>query len=491
MHICLLPTETLLDIFANIRGQRGSSRGRATIAALARTCRKFKEPALDTLWEHTIGFEPFISCLPDDVVKRTTKWVSLKRHLFSGEWKIFAQYAHRVRSLIIYDVDLDMISDRVVQALVSMPSLLPKLRELQWWDERESFFPLLRALLVPTVRSMKFGSGLYSYEPWTSSFAKSTLLASLGARCPSAQELVCAYADDSHAICEFVCDWKELSHLRTGILNTQSLRHLALLPSLKSLHFRIHGFDDTQSSTTVTMLRFLSCRSVVLSLGDDIEIEYPQDPLDDSELPLGSLDIPDLMVSFSECFSPTLEYISIDFSLSYGSLNEPYLALGFHAVAPLLLFSRLTTLKLAWFCTSTIDDATLKKMAQSWPQIKEFRFGSITTNSPSLTFMGLVHLIQHCRHLRDISMCFRACSIDTSCEPFSKTIPNKKITSISLGHSPITDPIAVACQLHELLPHLTTVGTYRKSEDFNCDWKRVNKYLAALAEDAKTREKLG
>ncbi|OAX41712.1 hypothetical protein K503DRAFT_797776 [Rhizopogon vinicolor AM-OR11-026] len=352
MHICLLPTETLLDIFANIRGQRGSRRDRATIAALARTCRKFKEPALDTLWEHTYGFEPFISCLPDDVVKRTTKWVSLKRHLFSGEWKIFAQYAHRVRSLIIYDFDLDMISERVVQALVSMPSLLPKLRELQWWDERESFFPLLRALLVPTVRSMKFGSGLYLYEPWTSSFAKSTLLASLGARCPSVQELVCAYADDSHAIREFVCGWKELSHLRTGVLNTQSLRNLALLPSLKSLHFRIHGFDDTPSSSTVTfasqlhevyitanaphfftrhlrMLRFLSCRSVVLCLGDDVEIQYPQDPLDDSELPPGSLDIPDLMVSFSECFSPALEYISIDFSLYYGSLDEPLLRLAF------------------------------------------------------------------------------------------------------------------------------------------------------------------
>ncbi|KAG1808214.1 uncharacterized protein BJ212DRAFT_1281054 [Suillus subaureus] len=34
---------------------------------LARTCRTFKEPALDILWENIDGFEPLISCLPEGV----------------------------------------------------------------------------------------------------------------------------------------------------------------------------------------------------------------------------------------------------------------------------------------------------------------------------------------------------------------------------------------------------------------------------------------
>jgi len=70
MHICLLPVEILLDIFASIdSGRRGwdTTRNMSTVAVLARTCRKFKEPALDTLWKDVTGFKPLILCLPGGV----------------------------------------------------------------------------------------------------------------------------------------------------------------------------------------------------------------------------------------------------------------------------------------------------------------------------------------------------------------------------------------------------------------------------------------
>ena len=64
MHICLLPVEVLLNIFASIdRDRPGSDPNVSTLAVLARTCRKFKEPALDTLWKDVIGFRPLILCL--------------------------------------------------------------------------------------------------------------------------------------------------------------------------------------------------------------------------------------------------------------------------------------------------------------------------------------------------------------------------------------------------------------------------------------------
>jgi hypothetical protein len=40
-----------------------------TIAALARTCRIFKEPALDVLWRDIKGIRPLLSCLPESVVR--------------------------------------------------------------------------------------------------------------------------------------------------------------------------------------------------------------------------------------------------------------------------------------------------------------------------------------------------------------------------------------------------------------------------------------
>jgi hypothetical protein len=63
-----LPTEILLYIFAIYKDS--SDYSRATLAALAGTCRKFKEPALDTLWKDITGFKPFISCLPGGVTEK-------------------------------------------------------------------------------------------------------------------------------------------------------------------------------------------------------------------------------------------------------------------------------------------------------------------------------------------------------------------------------------------------------------------------------------
>jgi len=54
MRVCLLPAEILLEIFATFATIYEDSEfiqvSHATIAALARTCRTFNEPALDTLW---------------------------------------------------------------------------------------------------------------------------------------------------------------------------------------------------------------------------------------------------------------------------------------------------------------------------------------------------------------------------------------------------------------------------------------------------------
>jgi hypothetical protein len=192
-------------------------------------------------------------------------------------------------------------------------------------------------------------------------------------------------------------------------------------------------------------------------------------------------DIPDLMVSLSGCFSPTiLEQICF-----YSEQKQP-LDLRFDAIAPLLSFSRLTKLDFNGFYTETIDDDALGIMAQSWPQLEEFLFGATAVgwdqNVPSLTFTGLVHLIQHCCYLRNIALFFSARPIDIRCELFCATIPNDKITSISVGMSPITDPITIACQLHILLPNLTRI--FYKEEQ----WIEAEESLPVLAESAKMRD---
>ncbi|OJA15393.1 hypothetical protein AZE42_11046, partial [Rhizopogon vesiculosus] len=478
---CLLLTEILLDIFTAIREDPQRLHPRATIAALAITCRTFKEPALG-------------------VVARLSRTLWLVRPLSIGDWGVFARYAPRIQSLTVDRFELDKISDpRVQQALTSSSALLPNLRSLLWTDNQDRFLPLLHTLLGAGIRSLTLHSDLY-YKPWGHPTpAKSILLASIGARCPSIQEFDCEYGnseESSRVVLKAVCGWHKLVHLSTGALNPQALAHLASLPSLRSLHFVSYDdFDaDMQSNCIPTFafkldkvsitvpshshhirrlrnVRFLSCRSTALYIDRRKQ-----------GLHHGPVDVPDLVISFSECFSPNIDHVKPD----EGVLDDHRFAFGFGMVAPLLQFSRLTKLDLNWLCTSDVDDEALKTIVQFWPQLEEFYFGGGCDwlIMPHVSFTGLVHLIQHCQRLSRIKMRFSACPIDTDTESFSTTIPNEKLTYLFVGISPIVDPIVVACQLNALLPnlaHVTRSDYYDfllcREPPFADEWDKVDQYL--------------
>ncbi|KAG2345497.1 hypothetical protein BDR05DRAFT_960390, partial [Suillus weaverae] len=251
MHICLLPPEILLHIFAIYQEDYGLLGSRATLASLARTCKTFKEPALDILWQDLDGLEPLLSCLvaylPEGVSDKNTRGtLTLNRPILNKEWSFINRYTQRVHSLRVFTVQLDPIDDRIVEALVSAPSpLLPNLRGLSWHDDRERFVPLLRALLGPTITSLQLDGGSSSHP----SFAKAALLASLGVRCPCIRELECFYdgvdsEEITDAICEALCGLKELLRLETDVFNTQALLHLAFLPSLEYLHLVLSAYNS-------------------------------------------------------------------------------------------------------------------------------------------------------------------------------------------------------------------------------------------------------
>ncbi|KAG1757131.1 hypothetical protein EDB19DRAFT_13386 [Suillus lakei] len=210
-------------------------------------------------------------------------------------------------------------------------------------------------------------------------------------------------------------------------------------------------------------VRFPSCRPVHVDLSnlDDFSYDGRRPP----DFPYNPLDIPSLIVSISECFSPALETLHFDFDpeftsfIEQGALANPGLAPGFDAVAPLLAFSRLTHLQLGCICF-LIDDASLKTITQSWPQLENFGFGEaghIPVPS-SLTFVGLAHLIHHCRRLHTIEISFCAFEVDINSESFPTTIPNERIIELFVNMSPIVSPIAVASQLQRLMPKLATSG---------------------------------
>jgi len=108
----------------------------------------------------------------------------------------------------------------------------------------------------------------------------------------------------------------------------------------------------------------------------------------------------------------------------------------------------------------------------------------------TIDYLHRIHLIQYCHYLRYIAVVFHACLIDNKPEPFSKTIPNEKITTISVGNSPIDVPSAVACQLHTLLPNLYEVYyLHDPSLPFKRRWARVMAFLEVLVEGTEMKQK--
>ncbi|KAG1757077.1 hypothetical protein EDB19DRAFT_2019977 [Suillus lakei] len=380
MHVCLLPIEILLHIFAIYKDW--NAKHCVTLAALARTCRKFKEPALDILWKDINGFEPLILCLPEGVSnKNVLGKLTLKRPLVNGEWELLYQYARRIHSFRVLPDELDMIDDRVMQSLISAPlptPLLPNLRSLRWYDGQGHYLPLLCTLLGSTsITFLRLGS------MWAPSFANSALLASLGARCPSLRELHCACGGDSEgsedAIFEALCSLRGLSRLGARVFNTRELLRLASLPSLKYLDldlraYNINGTPSNSTPTNFSQLNQVHITALSLSVVNHClnNVHFPScqsvwvhfDCIDEDDDP-GVLhdpwDIPDLIVSLSECFSPALEELrfifdpDFEFTSEENTLVNPSFALDFNMIAPLLSFSRLTDVQLDWMCTLAID----------------------------------------------------------------------------------------------------------------------------------------
>ncbi|KAJ7226753.1 hypothetical protein GGX14DRAFT_488260, partial [Mycena pura] len=71
-------------------------RYRPDLAALARTCKIFKEPALDALWRSQHTLDNILRLLPSNA------WSHIIRRIEQREWKIPLTYSRRVRSLSLF-----------------------------------------------------------------------------------------------------------------------------------------------------------------------------------------------------------------------------------------------------------------------------------------------------------------------------------------------------------------------------------------------------
>ncbi|KAF8434279.1 hypothetical protein L210DRAFT_3553512, partial [Boletus edulis BED1] len=102
MHHALEINETILNIFDHCDYMYGGRRWRdnPTLASLARTCRAFKEPALNLLWEELLNLSPLAQCLPEaSHFINDEDLYSFSRPLTQTEWDTLQSYTCRIRSI--------------------------------------------------------------------------------------------------------------------------------------------------------------------------------------------------------------------------------------------------------------------------------------------------------------------------------------------------------------------------------------------------------
>jgi hypothetical protein len=135
MHQCLQIVEIVSLICSNVDNQfpptpqRCAARNLLDLAALARTCTMFREPALNTLWREQYSLAPFLNLMPDNLFESSKgrlydrRWVShivtvwhlriilphltcplvqrLSRPIVATDWSRAPVYTSRVKELFL------------------------------------------------------------------------------------------------------------------------------------------------------------------------------------------------------------------------------------------------------------------------------------------------------------------------------------------------------------------------------------------------------
>ncbi|KAI0333314.1 hypothetical protein GY45DRAFT_328476 [Cubamyces sp. BRFM 1775] len=235
----------------------------ATLANLARTCRAFSEPALDTLWRRMDRLAPFIfvfSCAEEV----TSDLFGLPEYRLRGEaseaeWNRFLKYTRLVRELYLRPfLGYQQLSDGSMRYLLERLEgrpLFPRLQVLHSLDVSHGGFDRRSALLYSGLRVLSLSMMFHFRQPTSDVIPRA--LETVHTASPELTTLILAVeegqdieigVDALATIVSFRC-LRELHLRRTLYLNYASLVQLANLELLERVSAGLR-FDDAPPSHT-------------------------------------------------------------------------------------------------------------------------------------------------------------------------------------------------------------------------------------------------
>ncbi|OCH87301.1 hypothetical protein OBBRIDRAFT_168403 [Obba rivulosa] len=521
MHRCLQTLE-ILYLVLQCLGDEDDAIARATLAAVARTCRDFSEPALNILWERQDTIVNLIRCIPSDAwrmerqVKASTDRSKLliTRPLSPKDFARLIHYSRRIKHLTLTDKHYPTGAKTTIvvpkETFITLSiarlstSLLPFLRTLHLecatiiWEFAHVFLarPLQKLTIRPPSVTMLpiIQERLASFLAYVAHLSPDmkTLKISLG--CHGVQPMnLPEIILNVRGLQELFLEWPIPVEAASAMV-----QWLAALPHLSRLTIR-HIYTPAEELQLLDVgvpwasLIHLILAPVAIDLASSLLPLFSSSHL--SSLTVHSRDLPG--VEAIEKFCQTLECQCSKPHLKRLILRhyhaEDGASISLKCLKPLLKFSNLQQLQIELPARVELDDSQLKELVRGWPCLQTLWIGNtVRTESytPKLTFQCFVYLAMHCRSLEVLKLPLDATVTTVDMAEHPEGCLLDCLASFTITDSKIEDSIAVALILSELCPELTRIESHKS--EFGEKWEMASKVLAALNKVRKQeRERRG
>ncbi|KAG1799286.1 uncharacterized protein HD556DRAFT_1525215 [Suillus plorans] len=452
MHQALLVPEVLLEIFTYVHTRPSTTRKlpqiyahvnrkpfiqiTSTLAALARTCKIFHEPAMDLLWSEIHGLAPLLGCVtrlhPLIYCKGMTwldelpSWVEGIEPLSAHEARQFLRHSSRIRTLNIQTTHHHFLS-----VIPAEPCVFPRLRSLS---------------LTTTFLNLFLPQTLHQYHL----FSVDEGLQSFVTRCIALEHLDIhtdrqGYHNSASQLSDRIRWCRRLVTLSCPMLDWEALKHLSYLPTLLKLEiFQVYD-DPLLSNRDIVTLSFLNVTSLSLSFRpldmDGVDtitvIQHSQFPsLKEFEFEADYLTFEEaerLFHALSHCQADqTLEKINI--YLCDENLREPQDKESLTPIPHFLCFTQLRTLQLIFHDSHiSLDNDMILQAMSSWPHIRTLEIRDSGVPSSEVSLRGLFTALGLCPQLHTLQVPINIAIIDI--DPDAEPIQHTSLRSLTLQTS--------------------------------------------------------
>ncbi|EMD35041.1 hypothetical protein CERSUDRAFT_116547 [Gelatoporia subvermispora B] len=518
MHRCLQISEILYLVLRVLQGDPEDhyiALHPSTLAALARTCRAFREPALNILWERQNNIVGIIQCLPSGCWEyrhvregRKGEMLSFMRSLVPRDWIRFIYYARKIKYLELSGKGSDhrdrFPSDAALLDLSTYRvsgALFPCLRKLSLFEVKSGYWNIMNIFVSPVLKILNVYDSGFGKRP---SERDVTSLLSDIVRISSdlsTLKLELQGPDNRPNSIPFILeDLRALRDVNLDLPDDRlaagaSFAWLRSLPNLTCLTLRDDGLpvDLNLASKTISSSKFTSLKNLSIEICNlsptyamlQVFSGVPLKTLnirvaDCEERPILGSDVQELLETVARCCPHTsLRSFSIDLDVLAESYEQ--IRLRSSHIQSLLVFKNVTEVTLeTGFCLEIGDDQ-FKDIIMAWPQLSRLSIHVPRTWSrefrPMLTQASLEMLAVHCPLLRHLVINFDATQMSQPTQGYGM---GRLLEFLNVEWSPIERPEDAAAFLSAVFPQLTSItsmASYVVNRTYERRWADVSKAL--------------